>query len=466
MMKSVRNRGLWLGGLLCVVLLPTLVYVFGGAREQTSILGHLISITGLIAGGLLVYVSIVGTRFRARNTEFGVPLHKWLGGGLLGVLLLHILFIILVNPENMLLLTLWINGTAPGTAGTSAFICLLIAWGLGVLRQPSRLSAGRWRTAHTVFAWSSALFALTHVLWIDQLVNDPLWLIVFFCIVAVALGMWFTKPEGVNETVTGILPRFAKIAVAIGVVLGIIGAFALWTNPSVATIGYTQNELGPIGPSDRDMLFKIKQAGLWEMPVGEEASERATTQELRKIASQIADEHHELDHRVDEVARQLGILLPMETTPDQRRWMVEISNSEGMEYDQQAVFFLRQAHGKVLPLLASVRAGSRNELVRQFASEAMNYVSRHMAYLESTGLVDYSQMPEPSAPSPYQQPEEASFFDRYDERTLMVSGLLVALVIGLGVLLVYNLVKDNGKPKVGRNSPGVLTRRQPKHRRL
>ena len=45
-------------------------------------------------------------------------------------------------------------------------------------------------------------------------------------------------------------------------------------------------------------------------------------------------------------------------------------------------------------------AGTRNDLIRSFAQRAVNVVMKHMALLESTGLVDYSILPEPPAPSP------------------------------------------------------------------
>lgn len=443
-MKSARNRGLWLGGLLVVVFLPAIVYVFGGARDQTSLIDRAVTLTGVQSAGLLVYTSVVGTRFRAKSSEFGVPFHRWLGTSVLVVVLLHIILVIIADPNNVTIFT-ELGNTARGMAAVSALVCILLTLGLGVYRHKLKLNASRWRIAHVMLAWSSAIFALAHILWIDQLVNDPLWLVVFMSILLIVTAMWLTKPKVTNVT-SGTLPKFAKVAVIIGVLVSVVGVFILWSNPSAASIGYSQNPLGPVGPSDRDMLFKVKQAGLWEMPVGQEASERATTQELRDVAQRISVEHHELDISVTRVATELGVQLPTEPSPDQQRWMREISASSGLDYDNRAVFLLRQAHGKVLPLLAQVRAGSRNEAIRQFADEAYDYVSRHINYLESTGLVDFSQLPEAPAPSPYQQPTEANLFDSYDSRTLIVGASIVGVLIVLLTMLVLSLIKSDGKP--------------------
>ena len=59
---------------------------------------------------------------------------------------------------------------------------------------------------------------------------------------------------------------------------------------------------------------------------------------------------------------------------------------------------LRAAHGKVFPVIAVFRSGTRNDLVRDFAATSNVYVMRHMGYLESSGLVDWQAMPAPPDP--------------------------------------------------------------------
>jgi hypothetical protein len=78
--------------------------------------------------------------------------------------------------------------------------------------------------------------------------------------------------------------------------------------------------------------------------------------------------------------------------------MKEISAQTGSDYDRMFVQRLREAHGGVLPLIAQVRVGTRNSLIREFATTADEFVSRHISYLESTGLVDYAALPQPPSP--------------------------------------------------------------------
>ena len=226
-----------------------------------------------------------------------------------------------------------------------------------------------------------------------------------------------------------------------------VAGWAAWRDPDATAAGYTAHELGPVGPADRAMLYAVRQAGLWEMPVGEEAAQRASTRQFRDVAGKIAAEHHELDEKVRAAADTLGVTLPDEPTDDQQRWMRDISAASSGDYDRTAVQLLRAAHGKVLPVLASVRVGTRNAVVRDLADESTAYVSRHIAYLESTGLVDFSALPEPPPPTPGNQPAESSLWESRDPRTLTIAAAVGLLIVGaLAALVVPTLRRRPGTP--------------------
>jgi predicted outer membrane protein len=181
----------------------------------------------------------------------------------------------------------------------------------------------------------------------------------------------------------------------------------------------------PVGLEDRDVLHKVKQAGLWEMPVGTWASERAVSARVREVGGMIAAEHQELDGIVDAAADRLDVGLPAEPTPEQQDWMREIDAQHGAAFDERSVFLLRQAHGKVLPVLAQVRVSTHNAVVRQFTTEAMAFVQRHIEYLESTGLVQFQELSDPSDPSTHDWRSHALTFAAFALLTAFFTMLIV-----------------------------------------
>jgi len=155
----------------------------------------------------------------------------------------------------------------------------------------------------------------------------------------------------------------------------------------------TQTRFGLIDDVDRLFLIKVREAGLWERPSCLRAQTQAESARLKDICQTLAADHQQLDQENSNVARALDVGLPDQPNADQQAWMREFWSMRGHEFDVSAVHWLRFAHGGVFAAIASVRAGTRNELMRLFAERANAMVNKHMALLESTGLVQYDALP-------------------------------------------------------------------------
>lgn len=161
-----------------------------------------------------------------------------------------------------------------------------------------------------------------------------------------------------------------------------------------------QTASGPLTTADRDFLFKIRQAGLWEIPSGNMAQNKSNNQKVKDVGRILAADHAKLDEQVRALAGQLGVVLPSEPNENQKKWLAEeMAASPGEEFDRIFANRLRLAHGSVFATIAQVRAGTRNDQIRAFAEVGNTFVLKHMRLLESTGLVDHNQLPQPPAPS-------------------------------------------------------------------
>lgn len=152
---------------------------------------------------------------------------------------------------------------------------------------------------------------------------------------------------------------------------------------------------GPVTNADRDLLVKVRLAGLWEMPAGRMAAEKGASPRVREIGTEIAAQHEELDRLTVDAAKRINVPLPDKPNSEQQGWLQEMQRASGAEFDQIFVDRLRAAHGSVFPAIATVRAGTRNDVVRELASAANDFVLNHLDLLESTGLVDYGSLPLP-----------------------------------------------------------------------
>jgi predicted outer membrane protein len=145
---------------------------------------------------------------------------------------------------------------------------------------------------------------------------------------------------------------------------------------------------GVLQPLEREFITVIRFANLWEIPMGQLAVQRGTTQTVKNVGATLAADHTKLDVEVKKLAARFGVPLPNQPTSSQQSWIADISGKTGREFDRTFADRLRAAHGTVFGLVAEVRAGTRNEVIRSFAQTANEIVMKHMTLLESTGLVE------------------------------------------------------------------------------
>ncbi|UQU66454.1 DUF4142 domain-containing protein [Couchioplanes caeruleus] len=164
--------------------------------------------------------------------------------------------------------------------------------------------------------------------------------------------------------------------------------------PVPPNTGLTDKGTGTVTAADRDFVIKVRLAGLWEIPAGNMAVEKSDDPRIQEIGRNISAQHVVLDKLDIAVAKKLGVALPNQPNGDQQGWLNEMRTAPtSRQFDQIYIDRLRAAHGKIFPAIATIRASTRNDSVRKLAQEANQFVMTHMTLLESSGIVDYSQLP-------------------------------------------------------------------------
>ncbi|WP_326575760.1 DUF4142 domain-containing protein [Streptomyces sp. NBC_00481] len=146
---------------------------------------------------------------------------------------------------------------------------------------------------------------------------------------------------------------------------------------------------GPLTAADRDLIIRVRLAGLWELPAAEQAMQRSSSAEVKEAADHLIVGHKDLDERVRSVASQLGVELPNQPNAQQQGWLQQMSNATDDQYDRVWANLLRSAHGKIFPTIGAIRNQTENTLVRQLASDTNQTVLDHITFLEKTGQVDF-----------------------------------------------------------------------------
>ena len=167
----------------------------------------------------------------------------------------------------------------------------------------------------------------------------------------------------------------------------------------VPSVSFNAKGAGAVSPADRDFVIKVRLAGLWEVPASNMAQEKSDDPRIVAVGKSISAQHVLLDKLDRDVAKKLNIELPNQPNGDQQYWLSEMRNANSTTFDQIYIDRLRAAHGKIFPAIATIRASTRNDSVRQLAQQANQFVMTHMTLLESSGIVDYGALPTAAAPT-------------------------------------------------------------------
>ncbi|MFD4637513.1 DUF4142 domain-containing protein [Lentzea sp. NPDC058436] len=210
---------------------------------------------------------------------------------------------------------------------------------------------------------------------------------------------------------------------------------------------YVQTRFGPMGPAGRDLLQKVALAGLWEGPAGRMGLEKSSSPKVQEAGRHLIEGHADLDRRTVELARTLNVDLPTRPSEAQQGWLdeMEAAPARSPEFDRVFANRLRAAHGVVYKFLATVRTGTRNTAIRDYAKVCMDTVLDHMTVLEATGVVDFNDteaiplalvaQPSSVAPSaPVAPPQQYSQPQQQDDSVsdgAIGLGVLALVVAGL-----------------------------------
>jgi len=153
-----------------------------------------------------------------------------------------------------------------------------------------------------------------------------------------------------------------------------------------------------VSQSDQDVLTMVMQSGMWEIAAGDMAKNQASAAVVRTAAATLVTDDTALNQQAAQAAEKLGVQLPGQPDNDQQGWLAQLHDEAGATFDHDYVNLVRQANGKVFTAVAAARAGTKNDLIKQFAQGAVNTVMKHMTVLEATKLVDSSALSDPALP--------------------------------------------------------------------
>ena len=135
--------------------------------------------------------------------------------------------------------------------------------------------------------------------------------------------------------------------------------------------------------ADHQFIKDAAEGGMAEVELGRLASEKASSNEVRKFGQRMVEDHQKANDRLKEIATKKGVDLPIEPNAEQKTTKERLSKLSGEAFDKAYVETMLKDHRKDVAEFQKESNNGRDPDVRQFASESLPTLKDHLREVES-----------------------------------------------------------------------------------
>jgi putative membrane protein len=138
-----------------------------------------------------------------------------------------------------------------------------------------------------------------------------------------------------------------------------------------------------LDPADRTFVKKAAQGGLAEVELGKLATEKASSDEVKKFGQRMVDDHSKANDQLKQVASKLGVNVPDKLSPKDQATKDRLSKLSGEQFDAAYMRDMVKDHTKDVAEFRHESEKAKNDEVKNFASQALPTLEDHLKQAKS-----------------------------------------------------------------------------------
>jgi putative membrane protein len=139
---------------------------------------------------------------------------------------------------------------------------------------------------------------------------------------------------------------------------------------------------------DRPFLEMLARANQTEIELAELAQQKAQSADVKNYASKILKDHQDAKAKLEEVAREADVTLPVRLNEEQQTLKRRLASLSGREFDQEYIDAMVADHTAAVAILQLESEQGNYEPASSFAKDALPTIQDHLARARKL----YSQM--------------------------------------------------------------------------
>lgn len=138
-----------------------------------------------------------------------------------------------------------------------------------------------------------------------------------------------------------------------------------------------------LAPADRQFIKKAAQGGLAEVQLGQLATEKADSPDVKQFGQKMVDDHSKANDQLKQVASNKGVTIPDKLSAKDAATKARLEKLSGKVFDRAYMRDMVMDHTKDLSEFRTESKTAKDPDVKNFASETLPTLQDHLKQAKS-----------------------------------------------------------------------------------
>lgn len=160
-----------------------------------------------------------------------------------------------------------------------------------------------------------------------------------------------------------------------------------------------------LSAADQNFVKKAAQGGMAEVELGKLATEKASSDDVKKFGQRMVDDHGKANDQLKQIASQKGVNVPSDLDAKDKALKDRLSKLSGPEFDRAYMKNMVRDHTKDVAEFRKESKSAKDDDVKNFASQTLPTLEDHLKQAKSIAPKENKQAmsEKPSAGKAIQQ---------------------------------------------------------------
>lgn len=136
--------------------------------------------------------------------------------------------------------------------------------------------------------------------------------------------------------------------------------------------------------NDSNFLTKAAIGGMAEVELGKLAAQKASSDQVKKFAQHMVDDHTKANDELMKIASQKGATAPTDLDAEHKAAMTKLSALSGEKFDRAYIQNQKKDHIKMIDLFKNEARNGKDADLKNFAAKTLPTVQEHEAMAKNT----------------------------------------------------------------------------------